>query len=85
MTAKFPSVEHPTGRPNFYILTGCDGVEVAFSYDTPIGFREPGQHGWTVRVNDWAQTTGRHLNYLCRDKAGRVSGAAFVELLAVAS
>lgn len=73
----WPSVDHPTERPNFYIVHLGDGRSVAFSYQTPIGFHTVGE-GWTVRENDWSNTTGRHLNYLDDgNKADRLQGDAF--------
>jgi len=54
---------------------------VWFSYRTPVGFLAPGT-GYVVRENAWGPTTGKHLNYLNSNKAGRVSGEQFTEQLA---
>ncbi len=77
-------VEHPTDKANFYLVTTTNGekeVTVAFSYFTPIGFRDTSGE-WVIRQNDWSNTTGRHLNYLDADKRVRISGADFERLLA---
>ena len=66
------TVEHPTDRTNFTIVWSDDAVSVAFSYSTPVAFRNAGR--WVVRVNDWGPTTGKHLNYLdSGDKSSRLS------------
>jgi len=69
------SVEHPTDRPNFYIVHGS-GQSVAFSYRTIIGVNNRNGSGWFVRVNEWGPTTGKHMNYLDDGrKSERVDGA----------
>lgn len=73
------SISHPTDRPNFTNVTVGD-VDLWFSYRTLIGFQTPQTSGRIVRENDWGQTTGKHLNYLC-DKSERVSGERFRELM----
>ena len=73
------SVEHPTDRPNFYVLT-AGNLTVWFSYKTPIAFRD----GWadvTIRENDWSVTTGKHLNYVDEDKRRRIDGDEFEQRL----
>ncbi len=71
------SVEHPTDRLNFYIVS-TPQYRVAFSYRTPIGFTKYDGEGWIVRRNNWSNTTGRHLNWLDNgDKASRLDGASF--------
>ena len=60
------SIDHPTDKPNFSIVQLGDR-SVAFSYDTPIGFKGNGVFGpgaWTTRKNNWGPTTGKHLNHL---------------------
>lgn len=57
------TVRHPTDRPNFSIVTISD-IQIAFSYETPVGIMLPGEWEWKVRENDWSNTTGKHLNYL---------------------
>lgn len=74
-------VEHPTDRPNFYIVHLDDGeesVSVAFSYQTPIGFNRWNGQGWQVRENAWGPTTGKHLTFLDDgDKKSRIPGPTF--------
>lgn len=83
-----PTVEHPTGQDNFYIVwsgvdRNGDSRSFAFSYRTVIGFNEHEGRGWTVRDNEWGPTTGKHLNHLDGgDKSTRVDGVTFERLLA---
>ena len=74
------SITHPTDRPNFSIVT-LGARSVAFSYDTPIGFKLYPYHRWTTRVNDWGPTTGKHLNYL-NDDTDRLDSDEFESRLA---
>ena len=46
-----------------------------FSYDTLIAFR--GDEGLIIRENVWGSTTGKHLNWIDRDKSIRVDSATF--------
>jgi hypothetical protein len=50
-------------------------VDVYFSYKTPIAFRVNGT--LTIRVNDWSNTTGKHLNAIDTDKKKRINGNDF--------
>ena len=53
---------------------------VWFSYQTPVAFKI-GCNPRVVRVNDWKQTTGKHLNAIDGgDKESRVDGATFERL-----
>lgn len=55
---------------------------VFFSYSTPVAF-ETNKTGLVVRVNDWSNTTGKHLNAIDGgDKKKRISGEHFETLLA---
>lgn len=55
------------------------GVDVWFSYSTPVAFRTNGKQ--VVRQNDWGSTTGKHLNWIDGgDKASRVPAAEFERL-----
>ena len=55
-------------------------VVVYFSYKTPVAFAVNGK--LTVRVNDWQQTTGKHLNWIDGgDKKSRIDGAEFEKRL----
>jgi hypothetical protein len=68
-----------TISPNF-VQAEIDGVMVWYSYGTPIAFR-CGGFDRVVRQNDWAQTTGRHLNHIDNgDKARRVTAEEFKKL-----
>lgn len=58
-----PEIVHPTGLHNFSILTDASGFRFAFSYETVVGFRAPGQN-WVVRENNWGPTTGKHLKWI---------------------
>ena len=61
-TMQLPSISYPTDRPNFTEVTIGD-ITVWYSYSTPVAFYTS-ETGKIVRENDWAQTTGRHLNYI---------------------
>ncbi len=75
-------IDHPTNKANFSIVT-LGAYSVAFSYSTPIGFRSAAIYRWTVRVNDWGPTTGRHLNELdFGRKEERLDGDQFMQQLA---
>jgi hypothetical protein len=52
-----------------------------FSYQTLVAFSTP-KTGLICRVNDWKQTTGKHLNAIQPDKKKRISGEAFEKLFA---
>lgn len=55
---------HPTNLVNFSRLD-INGTIVYFSYETPIALFEK---GFTplIAKNQWAQTTGKHINYVKR-------------------
>ena len=63
------------------LVFNLGAVDVYFSYKTPVAFRAPG-YGLVCRVNDWSQTTGKHLNAIQPDKTKRISGAEFEAQLA---
>ena len=50
-----------------------------FSYDTLIAFR--GDEGLIIRENVWGSTTGKHLNWIDRDKLIRVDSKTFEDRL----
>lgn len=55
-----------------------------FSYQTCVAFKI-GFAPQVVHKNDWAQTTGKHLNWIDGgDKKGRVNGEDFDRLLSEA-
>jgi hypothetical protein len=65
-------------RPNLTCVE-TNGVEVWFSYQTPVAFRANGR--LVVRENVWSNTTGRHLNLIDNgNKKERVSGEEFNRL-----
>ena len=76
------SVEHPTGRENFYIVW-ADEQAVAFSYKTIIGVNQLNGSGWLVAKNEWGPTTGKHLNYLEADKSKRIPQAEVEALVRI--
>lgn len=57
------------------------GIDVYFSYRTPVAFRAPGC-GLVVHQNDWGVTTGKHLNFISSDKKKRVNDETFNRLWA---
>jgi len=59
------------------LCVSIGGIDVYFSYKTPVAFRTI-KTGLVVRQNDWAQTTGKHLNAIDDgNKKARVSGEEF--------
>ena len=73
--------ENTTGK-NALVFNIGDSLRVWYSYKTPIAFKYNGG-GIVVRVNDWRQTTGKHLNAIDGgDKKSRVPGADFEHAIA---
>ena len=58
-------------------------ITVYFSYRTPVAF-STGKTGLVCRVNDWKQTTGKHLNIIEPNHRKRVAGDKFESMLAEA-
>lgn len=54
-------------------------LTVWFSYRTPIAFHVNGSQR-VIRENSWGITTGKHLNWIDKDKKKRVSGEEFEKL-----
>lgn len=71
-------VTHPLNTVNFTIVH-LPRVNLAFSYETLIGYTKAEGHGWVLRENDWGPTTGKHLNWLDNDKTNRFKSAVFEE------
>lgn len=55
-------------------------LTIWFSYQTPVAFNDG--NGTVCRVNDWKQTTGKHLNAIEPDHKKRITGAEFESKLA---
>ncbi len=75
-------ISHPTDKANFSIVE-LGEIEIAFSYQTPIGFNLYDGKGWVIRYNAWGPTTGKHMNWL--DDRGpdyRIPGDSFESRLA---
>lgn len=75
-----PRVMHPTDKANFYVIT-TNSMCIGYSYDTPIAFNKWNGDGWIVRVNDWSNTTGKHLNWFEVPANERIPGWKFEDLL----
>lgn len=75
-----PKVTHPTDKHNFFIIHTHD-FEIGYSYSTPIAFNEWNGKGWVVRVNDWSNTTGKHLNWFEVPANKRIPGWSFMDQL----
>jgi len=81
-----PTIE--TLGPNYCALylssARGDTLKIWYSYKTPIAYALNGTR--TVRVNDWAQTTGRHLSAIDggskEAKRERIPGDQFERALA---
>ena len=80
-TATLPHIGNymDNGRDNSLYFE-FDDVRVYYSYTTPVAFYSPGT-GLICRVNDWSATTGKHLNAIEPNKAVRVPGDVFENLL----
>jgi len=67
-------------KNNFHsVENGSKESIVYFSYETPIAFAIGSK--MVIRVNDWKQTTGKHLNWINDDKSLRISGEEFEKQL----
>ena len=55
------------------------GNSYFFSYDTLIAFTD--DDGLCIRENIWGPTTGKHLNWIDRDKSKRVKSETFEDRL----
>lgn len=56
-----------------------------FSYETLVAFRgenSKGEYFFVIHQNDWGNTTGKHLNWICSDKSRRVDDKEFQKQLA---
>ncbi|MFA6917005.1 MAG: hypothetical protein WC222_11450 [Parachlamydiales bacterium] len=56
-----------------------EGNTFWFSYETLIAFRKAG-HSRVIHSNDWAMTTGKHLNWIDEDHSKRVNDEEFNRL-----
>ena len=78
---KLPSIEsYGQHRSQNYgihcLLVTVGGLEIFFSYKTPVAFRTIAA-GLVCSENEWGSTTGKHLNWIQRDKKLRVSRTEF--------
>ena len=55
------------------------GNSYFFSYDTLVAFTD--EDGLCIRENVWGSTTGKHLNWIDRDKSIRVDSKTFEDRL----
>ena len=55
------------------------GNNYYFSYDTLVAFYD--DEGLWIRENIWGPTTGKHLNWIDRDKSIRVDSKTFQDRL----
>lgn len=58
-------------------------IEVFYSYNTIIAYRDI-EDGLTICENAWSTTTGKHLNWLDRDKSRRLNRSVFEDKLQAA-
>lgn len=69
---------------NNHVVT-INGVDIYFSYQTPVAFCTPTSGGPVVRQNDWNKTTGKHLKTIDGGSksalAARLPGDRFEDLL----
>lgn len=55
-------------------------VKLWFSYSTIVAFYTP-ETGFVISENIWSRTTGKHLNYIDRDKDKRINNKEFEKKL----
>ena len=60
------------------VFTDPTGDEYYFSYGTLVAFTHAGKR--FTRVNDWSNTTGKHLNAIEPDHKKRLTGDNFTKL-----
>jgi len=65
------------GRNCQYVEIGA--LTLYYSYETVVAFEDAGK--LTITENVWAQTTGKHLNWINRDKSIRIPYRQFVNRL----
>ena len=77
-----PSIDTygPSQNQNSLVMTMPNGVQIWFSYKTPVAYQVPGE-ALVVRENDWSTTTGKHLNAIDggsnEAKRSRLAGTTF--------
>lgn len=59
------------------------GIRFYYSYKTIVAYRDF-EDGLVCRQNDWATTTGKHLNWIQPDKKLRKPSEEFESMLAAA-
>ena len=59
---------------------GVGGLVLYFSYKTVVAYRTISE-GLVICENVWGTTTGKHLNWINRDKSIRISMADFEKKL----
>ena len=64
---------------NALVFSDGKGQQFYYSYKTLVAFYAHAS-GLVVRRNDWAQTTGKHLNWINSDKSDRVDSDEFQKL-----
>ena len=57
------------------VFTDLNYNDFYFSYNTLVAFRS--DKGLFVRQNNWSTTTGKHLNWINKDKAIRLTSEQF--------
>jgi len=53
--------------------------DIWFSYETPIAVRVRGET--YISNNEWSSTTGKHLNYISRDKSIRIPHSDILKII----
>ena len=53
------------------LLFNYGGISIYFSYQTIVAFRHS-KTGLVISTNEWGNTTGKHLNWIDRDKKIRI-------------
>jgi len=58
------------------LVVTIGNLDLWFSYKTIMAFRTF-EDGFHIRENDWSTTTGKHLNWINRDKSIREDSETF--------
>ena len=73
---EYSSSNYGTNAMYVTIDTERGRIELYFSYQTLVAFSAPGL-GLNISQNYWGTTTGKHLNWISRDKSIRLNSEEF--------
>ena len=62
------------------LMVSLPNGRIYYSYKTPIAFYDNKNYKMVISENCWSNTTGKHLNWINRDKSVRIPRAEFEKL-----